>query len=180
MDQWAEAFHARIARAIKSARGTRSAQWLADSTAALGYPVSRAQIANYESGRKKGLDIAELVAIAAALEVPPVALLYPDLPDGEVEALPGEVLTSDSAVRWFSGESDWGEADLAKLIEFSRERRASWEYLRNFKDHIEAHEGEPTASDLTLLQGLLASAEDFTRRMSEIPGSVVKPRADDA
>jgi hypothetical protein len=32
------------------ARLRRSAQWLADETERLGYPISRAAIANYESG----------------------------------------------------------------------------------------------------------------------------------
>ncbi|MDO3240030.1 hypothetical protein P5W04_07870 [Mycobacteroides abscessus subsp. abscessus] len=181
MTQWSDDMHARIARAIKSARGTRSAQWLADSTATLGHPVSRAQIANYESGRKKSLDIPELVVIAAALGVPPVALLYPDLPDGEVEILPGENLESDSAVRWFSGESDWGEENLAKLLMYARERRLSIEYVNRLASHLDAFkEGETNPDDIVLLQRMLDGVEDFSRRMREIPGSVVESRGDDA
>jgi transcriptional regulator with XRE-family HTH domain len=61
-----------MAAAIKSARASRSAQWLADETERLGYPISRAAIANYESGRKKGLDVAELLVLAAALNCPTV------------------------------------------------------------------------------------------------------------
>ena len=51
---WGGALHARIARAIRTARqGRLSAQQLADETERLGYGISRSQIANYESGRKK-------------------------------------------------------------------------------------------------------------------------------
>lgn len=104
MSQWDADLHARIAAAIKKHRGAgRSAQWLADKTAELGYPISRAQIANYESGRKKNLDIAELLILAAALDVPPMVLLYPDLPAGQVEIIPGRIGTSWVAYLWATG-----------------------------------------------------------------------------
>src|SRR5258705_3974854 len=86
---WAEGLHRRMAAAIKAARASRSAQWLADETERLGYPISRAAIANYESGRKKGLDVAELLVLAAALRIPPLTILFPELPDGQVEVLSG-------------------------------------------------------------------------------------------
>lgn len=104
MTQWSEATHSRIAAAIKAARGKqRSAQWLADRTGELGYPITRAQIANYESGRKQSLDIAELVVIAAALDLSPAQLIFPGLVDGLVEVLPDRTITSASALEWFSG-----------------------------------------------------------------------------
>ena len=52
------------------------------------------------------LSVPELVILAAALDVPPVALVYPNLPDGEVERIPGEFETAAAAAVWFSGESD--------------------------------------------------------------------------
>lgn len=94
--------HARIAAAIKEARGKRPAQWLADRTAELGYPITRAQIANYETGRKKTLDIAELVVIAAALGTSPVALVYPGPYNEKVEVVPGREAWGFNAVQWFS------------------------------------------------------------------------------
>lgn len=104
MSDWASDMHARIAAAIKKHRGTeRSAQDIADETKRLGYAMSRAQIANYESGRKKNLDIAELLILAAALNVPPLVLLYPDLPGGDVEVTPGHPRSSWDAYLWASG-----------------------------------------------------------------------------
>ena len=77
-DEWTEGLHQRIAEAIKDARqGRLTGQQLADDTEQLGYPITRSQIANYESGRKQSLDVAELLLLAAALGVPPVALLFP-------------------------------------------------------------------------------------------------------
>lgn len=95
--------HARIATAIKRARGKRSAQWLADRTADLGYPITRAQIANYESGRKQRLDVAELIVIAAALNTSPVVLVYPGPYQNKVKILPGRESEEFNAAQWFSG-----------------------------------------------------------------------------
>ena len=126
---WVEGLHRRIAAAIKNARANRSAQWLADETERLGYPISRAAIANYESGRKKSLDIAELLVLAAALRLPPVTLLFPQLPDGPVEVLPSIDTTSWDATAWFSGEESspddepWTTSKEYQLLRAVRERR---------------------------------------------------------
>ncbi|WP_065289904.1 transcriptional regulator [Mycolicibacter kumamotonensis] len=131
---WVGVLHLRVAAAIKKARGNRPAQWLADETERLGHPISRSALANYESGRKKGLDIGELIVIAVALKVPPVALLFPELPDGAVELVPDVPVSSEDALAWFCGEvhprrmfaasSDDGVAAPAefKLVEAVRAR----------------------------------------------------------
>lgn len=103
--------HARIAGAIRRARGKRSAQWLADRTADLGYPITRAQIANYESGRKQSLDIAELIVLAVALDTSPVTLVYPGPYDDQtIEALPGVEASKFVAAEWFSAARWFGMA----------------------------------------------------------------------
>jgi transcriptional regulator with XRE-family HTH domain len=129
---WVEGLHRRMAAAIKSARASRSAQWLADETERLGYPISRAAIANYESGRKKGLDVAELLVLAAALRIPPLTILFPELPDGPVELLPCVQTTSWDAAAWFSGEASspdptndpWPTSTEYELVRAVRERRS--------------------------------------------------------
>ncbi len=101
-EQWSENLHARIGQAIRSARSGRrmSAQQVADETEHLRYPITRSQIANYESGRKQSLDIAELMTIAAALEVPPLSLILGGHPDQEIEFLPGQMATTAAALAW--------------------------------------------------------------------------------
>jgi transcriptional regulator with XRE-family HTH domain len=147
--EWTEDLHRRIAAAIRSARGNRSAQWLAEETKRLGYPISRAAIANYESGRKKGLDIAELLVLAGALRLPPLTLLFPELPDGAVELLPGIRTTSWNAATWFSGEASSPDPD-ADPWPTTRE----FELLRAVRDR---------RSQLRATAQLLELAADFAR-----------------
>ena len=144
---WAEGLHARIASAIKDARANRPAQWLADETERLGYPISRAAIANYESGRKKGLDVAELLILAAALRIPPLAILFPQLPNGPVEVLPGMETSSWNAAAWFSGEANspdptrdpWPPSKQYELLRAVRERHNQLLATAQFYDYMERH-----------------------------------------
>ena len=98
-----------MASAVRRLRKVRrrSAQWLADRTAELGYPISRATIADLENGRRKWLTISELIILARALNTTPIALLYPDPPSEEtVELFPGLQASRTVALQWFSGEVD--------------------------------------------------------------------------
>ncbi len=108
---WAEDTTERIAAAVKALRGKRSAQWLADRTAELGHPISRTAISNLEVGRKRAVDVPELVVLAKALGVPPLLLLYPALSAGEVEVLPGHRTSSWSAAQWFAGRGPYKATD---------------------------------------------------------------------
>lgn len=98
--------NARIARAIKDARGQKSAQVIADETERLGLRLTRDTIANIENGRKKSVEVPELIILAKALGVPPLSLIYPDLVDTPVEALPGVDKTSGDAALSFCGYDD--------------------------------------------------------------------------
>ncbi|MDM1896160.1 helix-turn-helix transcriptional regulator [Mycobacteroides abscessus] len=136
MSQWEEQLHARIAARIKKLRGDASAQQLADMTAELGYPVSRSQIANYESRRKKGLDIAELIVLCRALLTSPATLIYPGPYDENEQVDPSATLSRFEAVQWFSGEStvrdeqrmhpSWGGDEAGKS-----EQRATQHWWHN-------------------------------------------------
>jgi transcriptional regulator with XRE-family HTH domain len=132
-DVWLRALHERIAKAVKDARGQRSAQQVAEETARLGYPISRSRIANYESGRKLGLDVAELLVLGAALGVPPVTLIFGGPPEDTVEVLPGLTVPFVSALAWFTGDESlaWSRPGLgltdpesrnAKLLHLIRDR----------------------------------------------------------
>jgi hypothetical protein len=104
-DRWAELLVRRVGLAIKKARGNKSARWLSDGTAALGYRVSPTVIAKLDSGHRGSvLSVAELLVLAAALDIPPGLLLFPGYPYGQAEFLPGRTAHAQSAVEWFAGD----------------------------------------------------------------------------
>lgn len=103
MTDWDSEVTQRIAGEIKRHRGRRSGQWLADRTKELGHAISKTAIWEIETGKRKSISVPELLIIARALEVPPVLLLFPGMPDGPVEALPGWTPAASVAAWWFSG-----------------------------------------------------------------------------
>ncbi|OBJ26873.1 helix-turn-helix domain-containing protein [Mycobacterium colombiense] len=74
-------------------------------TADLGYPISRGAIAQIESNSRSGkVDVAELLILSLALDIPPVLLLFGQFPSPEpVEVRPGVLAFVEDAVRWVSG-----------------------------------------------------------------------------
>lgn len=182
MDQdWADGLHRRIAAAIKRARGARSAQWLADETERLGFPISRAAIANYESGRKKGLDVAELVALAAALQIPALALIFPDVPDGLVELLPNVSTTSWDAAAWFCGEAPFPSPDdetLSTTREYTllravRERRTQLSSIAQFHQWL----NEIVARNSTALKPNDPDIRAFKQQLENLRDEVTRLEA---
>jgi transcriptional regulator with XRE-family HTH domain len=92
-------FGGAVAEARK--RAGMSQQELADRIGS-----SRNAIQNLEAmkGRTSSFNVLDLIEIAATLGIPPLQLLYPALPDGSLELLPGMKCTSLQAAQWFSGE----------------------------------------------------------------------------
>ncbi|MBY6366963.1 XRE family transcriptional regulator [Rhodococcus corynebacterioides] len=126
--EWTQQLVDRVGREVRRARTASSpplsGQALSDRTAELGHPISRAVISDLETGRRRGLDVADLIVLAAALRISPVQLLFPELPRGSVDVLPGRPHESHDAVRWFAGETglfassgDWetGTGESAKV-----------------------------------------------------------------
>ena len=71
--------------------------------------VSRAVIANIESGRKADVSVVQLLALAAALGVPPVALLLPlEEPEALVTVRPNDDRRAIDTLDWISGTSSEG------------------------------------------------------------------------
>ncbi|MBF6393328.1 helix-turn-helix transcriptional regulator [Nocardia farcinica] len=102
-EEWRAETMDRIGRAVADARrrAGMSQQELAERIGS-----SRNAIQNLEArkGRTSSINVLDLIELAAALNVPPVSLLYPDLPDGDVEVYPGTRTSSINALTWFSGE----------------------------------------------------------------------------
>ncbi|AXK74715.1 hypothetical protein AVZ31_22885 [Mycolicibacterium neoaurum] len=148
-------------------------------------------IAKLDSGHRGSvLSIAELIVIAAALDVPPIALLYPELPDGMVEVVPGESISSIDAVRRFAGEERSGGSDGARLLLKSRELAEVRHRHERLDRHIERMieragiaKGE-TASQAEkrgMSMDELISAEDKLSQLEadlgRIPGAVLRDHA---
>lgn len=103
--EWHEEIIQNIGRAIEKAREGKSDRWIADRTNHLGNPLSRTAVSEYRRGVRKTISVADWLTLAAALGVPPVSLLLPELPDGSISLLPalGEVNQFD-ALLWIIGE----------------------------------------------------------------------------
>lgn len=82
-----------------------TASELSRRTRNIGYPISRGAIAKMESNSRSGkIDVMELLVLAAALDIPPVLLLFPEYPDGRYMALlPNVVVQGHQAVDWIAG-----------------------------------------------------------------------------
>jgi hypothetical protein len=133
---WAEEQAATIGTAVRDLRGKRTGQWLSDETERVGHRVPRTTISELESGKRKSVSTAELCLLAWALKVPPIRLLYPDLPDGPVEIIPGKKVPSIDAATWFSGELTY----LPKLTARS-EAASDEQWLRDAAETLEINEG---------------------------------------
>ncbi|MDT3331376.1 helix-turn-helix transcriptional regulator [Microbacterium sp. KSW-18] len=101
-----------------------SAQRLADESG-----LTRSVITNIENGRRSDMTVDELLAVSAALRIPPAALLFPiehPLSAHEIhepEGQPGAHPRVIESVDWLSGsDADYGDDD--ELAEFMRELEA--------------------------------------------------------
>lgn len=95
---------AREVRRHRLARGM-SAQQLSDACSKLGAPMPRTVISNIENGRRTNISVAEVMVLAQALDVPPIALIFPAGYVDEVEYLPDRKIDPIRAVNAFSGKT---------------------------------------------------------------------------
>lgn len=104
---WEQRLTRIVASEVRRCRLARklSAQKLADRCGQLGFPVPRSVIANLENGYRESVSVAELLILAAALDVAPVLLTAPLGHQAQTEILPGRELLTWDAVLWQSGEA---------------------------------------------------------------------------
>ena len=104
--RWQERLVRLVGREVLRHRNQRrlSARQVADRTAELGMPVPRSGLADLESGRGATVAVAEIMVLAAALDVAPVELICPVGFDKEIELLPGRMMDPLMASRWVDGE----------------------------------------------------------------------------
>jgi transcriptional regulator with XRE-family HTH domain len=160
---WADQQASRVAAAVRDLRKMRgrSAQWVADRTTDLGYPISRATIADLENGRRKWVTISELMILARALNAPPIALLYPEpLDDDLIEILPGLQGSKMVGLQWFSGESDTPAPGICDDAD---------EYRRNLKPVADARRISDLVSQKLTLMKVFTERTDKDTREGAIP-----------
>ena len=103
---WQADLAGRIGRAVASRRTKLllTTASLSERTKKLSYPISSSVITKIETNERGGrIEVAELLVLAAALELPPMVLLFPSFPGGSEQILPGLTGTSEAGVRWVSG-----------------------------------------------------------------------------
>ncbi|MGW0782468.1 helix-turn-helix domain-containing protein [Streptomyces sp. NPDC002913] len=107
-DDWSAGLALSIAAEVRRHRQAQglSAQQLSERCAKLGMPIQRSVLANLESGRRSTVNVAELLVLAAALQVAPAQLLFPVGHREKIEVLPGVEESPYEAVQWLRG-SKW-------------------------------------------------------------------------
>jgi transcriptional regulator with XRE-family HTH domain len=134
--EWELDLAGRIGKAVASRRKALglTAVEVADRTKELGYPITRVAVAKIENnGRAGKIDVAEILVLAAALDLPPVLLLLPSYPDGEAELLPGRPAKDGDSLAWITGTGTLpvreGEESLPPNpgVDLIREAVVEWE-----------------------------------------------------
>lgn len=112
---WAAATVERVAGVVKDRRShlELTAADVAARTS-VGKPMTRAVISDLETGRKRTLEISELSTLAMALELPPLALLFPNVLE-DVEVLPGKTMRGIEALGWFTGTGENTPGGAARI-----------------------------------------------------------------
>src|SRR5947209_3072743 len=122
MDTWEQQLTRSVAEAIKHWRKERgmTAKDIESATERLGHRIPKTVIVNLENDRRGSISLAELLVIAAALDVPPVLLIAPLGRVERVEPLPGVELSPWETRGWIHGAFAPSYATIA----FGRWRQA--------------------------------------------------------
>jgi transcriptional regulator with XRE-family HTH domain len=154
-------------RRHRRARGM-SAQNLADRCAELGITsLPRSVIANLENGRRGNVTFAEVLVLAAALNVAPAVLAFPVGHAETVEYLPGETAPPLDALDWFNGAGRDDDSALALLLQHRElERRIRGHYRRIWDT---AKHGEPDGPEA---QAAREVAEELTAQLREVRAEI--------
>lgn len=101
-----------IGIAVKAACDAKgiSAVELSDRCAEMGHPIHGTALSKIE--------LAELLTLAAAFDVPLITLPHPAVPNGEVEVLPGRWSERWTAAQWFAAQVDVQQVPgrLARIV----------------------------------------------------------------
>ncbi|WP_102160088.1 helix-turn-helix domain-containing protein [Zhihengliuella halotolerans] len=110
-EDWQKVLAGTVGRRVRHFREVAgmSAQKVADvCTHDLGFKLLRTTLANLEAGTRKNVTIGEVIAIAKALQVPPLSLLFPLEESTEVAYLPNSKTAPWEAWKAFAAGMDLG------------------------------------------------------------------------
>jgi len=138
---------ARVAANVRELRKARGLDLNAtsDRMGALGRPLSLSGLSKVERGQR-GVDVDDLVALAAVLNVSPLRLLLtPDASDDRISLTPKVSVPKRDAWQWASGEHQLGLTGELEEVDTSRRggdvddalRRAE-EFSNENRPHVEA------------------------------------------
>ncbi|WBC13451.1 helix-turn-helix transcriptional regulator [Micromonospora sp. WMMA1998] len=169
---WSARLVRSIASEVKRHREAQdmSAQRLADRCAELGQPIPRSVLANLESGRREALSVPELLVLAEALGVPPIALLVPVGHADQVEALPGVSVSTSDALAWLTGDkplpgAEWPTGGPSLAVALYRSHRrffTEWTRWREREQQIR----------LGAIEGTEADAEQLRQAAADVARSI--------
>jgi hypothetical protein len=89
-----------------------------------------------ESGRREAVSVAEVLVLAAALNVAPIELMCPVGFDKQTEMLPGRMMDPPDAMRWFTGELKLELAEAATTVRQPGTAELSTTYLLKYHDDL--------------------------------------------
>ncbi|MDR2565908.1 MAG: helix-turn-helix domain-containing protein [Bifidobacteriaceae bacterium] len=131
---WGARWSADIGRNLGRARRAvgLTGEQLAQKTKQIGHEVTRSVIANIETGRREAVTVQDVAALAAALGIPPVMLLY-DVAGPRVAALPAVEMDAIEAEEWWSGHHGAGLVRLDWDFKASNKLQEEWLAALNSK-----------------------------------------------
>lgn len=140
----------------------------------LGMAIHRTKISKMETGERTRFDLGELLILAAALRVSPSDLLFPALPDGEVEILPGVMAASWDACQWVTGEGDKvAEAAGERLVGLCRAREGVLGEMRDALRMLCVESGpDGKALSAVLRAKLTAQSAELDRRLAVLDARI--------
>lgn len=147
--------------------------------------MSRAVIANIESGRKRDVTVDELIALAWALDVPPVVLALPiERPEAFIQTSDQEPRTFTRSwllAEWFTTgrRSSIGHSPAHAVATLRLSKLEEWAVLRGKIEQAEARIGRG-ADGADWRATLAESKKKLTEVESELVGLGVHPTGDDA
>lgn len=177
---WSVLLTRRVAAEVRYWRERRgmTALQLARRTAQLGYQLPRSVLANLENNRRDTVTVAELLILAAALDIPPVLLIAPVGREREIEVLPATRTTPWQVRGWIHGAVEpnyqgysatmWQQSrraialyDIHRLL--VREHQQIQRRIQQLADQEHLVVGDVAPDDLRLGPGPLA---DFVNELA--------------